>query len=71
MSPDRVHKMTLVTSDHEFQPLHSRDSVASYVVAACSCGWTGAYSHAFAKYAAEDHAFHVEMVRHVATHIPA
>jgi hypothetical protein len=50
----------MTAADHEFVPLHSADSVADYFAAACSCGWTGAYSHAAERFAREDHAFHVE-----------
>ena len=50
-----------MSETHEFQPLHHRDSVT----AGCSCGWTSAYAHAFVKYAAEDHEFHVEEAHRV------
>lgn len=43
---------------HTFQPLHFGD----HVNAGCSCGWTGPYSHAFEKYAQEDHVDHVKYV---------
>lgn len=48
---------------HDFTPIHWSDAVADYVVAACSCGWTGAYTHAFDKYARIDHDMHVERER--------
>lgn len=51
---------------HEFIPLHSSDSVADYVVAACSCGWTCAYTHAYEKYAEPDWRQHVEHVERLA-----
>ena len=41
---------------HAFQPLFMNDAVT----AACSCGWTSMYSHAYEKYAKDDHVFHVE-----------
>lgn len=44
---------------HTFTALHSSDSVADYVTAACSCGWTGAYTHAFERYARPDWVQHV------------
>lgn len=30
------------------------------VAARCSCGWVSPYSHAFEKYAVDDHTAHVE-----------
>ena len=41
---------------HEFVPLHFGDAVT----ASCSCRWISGYSHAFEKYAAEDHDFHLQ-----------
>lgn len=45
---------------HEFTPLYSWDSVAEYITAACSCGWKGAYTHAYEKYARPDWEEHVK-----------
>ena len=51
---------------HEFESLHMSDPFGEYVVAACSCGWTSAYTHAFEKYARPDHDWHVHQLRSTA-----
>ena len=52
----------VATSDHVYESLHSRDSVAEYIVAACSCGWIGAYTHAVERYALDDWWHHIDIV---------
>lgn len=45
-------------TEHKFVPMH----VQGGVVAACTCNWASQYTHAYEKYAREDHEFHVEHV---------
>lgn len=44
-------------SEHTFI---AQQTAYDAVTARCTCGWVGPYSHAYEKYAVEDHAFHVE-----------
>lgn len=48
-----------MNDEHEFQPLIVNDAVT----AGCSCGWVSAYSHAYEKYAEDDHVFHAVKAR--------
>jgi hypothetical protein len=59
----------MMMDDHTFTPLR----VSPGVVAACSCGWTSAYTHAVTRYARDDHDFHVSLQEadHVATGVRA
>jgi len=52
----------MTVTRHMFEALHMSDPFGPYVVAACSCGWTSSYTHAFEKYAQPDHDHHVTAV---------
>lgn len=45
--------------NHEYQPGFSFDHLGHCWVAGCSCGWRSPYTHAFERYAREDHTFHL------------